>query len=284
LGTWCLVALALAATIFARGYSVSWRDELVVLAPFFVILALVSSQTGFSVHSRYIIPALPFLFVWTGKVARVFEIRPFTNRRLVMAMTVSIALAWSVGSSLWCYPHSLSYFNELVGGPENGHFHLLDSNIAWGQDLYFLKRWYDEHPALRPLHLAFYGLMDPRLAGIEFMLPPTGPVSRMQTAANLSPDEMGPLPGWYAIDMNHLHGAELSATDGKGGWRMVAGDGYDLTYFLNFEPVAMAGYSIYIYHIKRDEANRVRRELGLPELKEEASGEADDRAARADAG
>ena len=31
----------------------------------------------------------------------------------------------------------------------------------------------------------------------------------------------------------------------------------------------MAGYSIYIYHITIDEANRVRRELGLPELKAE---------------
>ncbi len=28
----------------------------------------------------------------------------------------------------------------------------------------------------------------------------------------------------------------------------------------------MAGYSIYIYHMTLDEANRVRRELGLPEL------------------
>ncbi len=37
-------------------------------------------------------------------------------------------------------------------------------------------------------------------------------------------------------------------------------------YFLNFEPVAMAGYSIYIYHITLDEANQVRRELGLKEL------------------
>jgi hypothetical protein len=30
----------------------------------------------------------------------------------------------------------------------------------------------------------------------------------------------------------------------------------------------MAGYSIYIYHIERDEANRVRKELGLPALRE----------------
>jgi hypothetical protein len=31
----------------------------------------------------------------------------------------------------------------------------------------------------------------------------------------------------------------------------------------------MAGYSIYIYHITLGEANRVRRNLGLPELKAE---------------
>ena len=33
----------------------------------------------------------------------------------------------------------------------------------------------------------------------------------------------------------------------------------------------MAGYSIYIYHITLDDANRVRRELGLPELEGEGA-------------
>ena len=40
-------------------------------------------------------------------------------------------------------------------------------------------------------------------------------------------------------------------------------------YFLEFEPVATAAYAIYIYHITPDQANRVRRKLGLPELPEE---------------
>ena len=38
----------------------------------------------------------------------------------------------AVGSSLAIYPHSLSYFNELAGGPTKGHYHLIDSNIDWG--------------------------------------------------------------------------------------------------------------------------------------------------------
>ena len=79
---------------------------------------------------------------------------------------------------------------------------------------------------------------------------------------------IGPLPGWYAIDMNHLHGAKLSADDGQGGRQWVSRGGYDLTYFQHFEPVAMAGYSIHIYHITLDEANRVRRELGMDEAGE----------------
>ena len=114
LGTWCVLALAIGATIFRRGYSASWRDEMAVLAPGLAVLVFVSSQTGFSLHLRYILPALPLLFVWISKIGRVFEMRPFTGIRRVMAVTVSFALMWAVGSTLSIYPHSLSYFNELA--------------------------------------------------------------------------------------------------------------------------------------------------------------------------
>jgi hypothetical protein len=40
----------------------------------------------------------------------------------------------------------------------------------------------------------------------------------------------------------------------------------DYRYLLHFYPLAMVGYEVYIYHITLDEADRVRRELGLPEL------------------
>ena len=43
-------------------------------------------------------------------------------------------------------------------------------------------------------------------------------------------------------------------------------------YFKQFEPVDMIGYSIYIYHITPEEANRARREMGLSEI-EETEGE-----------
>jgi hypothetical protein len=298
LGTWCLMALAIGATILGRAFSASWRDEMVVLAPGLVILAFVSSQTGFSVHSRYVIPALPFLFVWTSKVARVFEMRPFTRKRLAMATMVVLALIWSVGSSLAVYPHSLSYFNELTAvlptpadasyptpmektnentvstiisaGPRNGPRHLLDSNIDWGQDLFYLKDWFDEHPDVKLDGLAYWGSYPATLAGIpESPMPLPGPASNDPPPGSAvggsgainqaTGSQLGPKPGWYALSVNYIYGRD-----------------HQYRYFLHFTPVAMAGYSIYIYHITLEEANRVRRELGLVEMNTEGGTRTED--------
>ncbi|MFO0974732.1 MAG: hypothetical protein U1A27_15020 [Phycisphaerae bacterium] len=224
-------------------YSASWRDELVLLAPAIAVFVLVSSQTGFNHHFRYVLPCAPFAFIWISKVARSVELRHWK-----IAGIAAAALAWSVVSSLSVFPHSLSYFNELAGGPTGGHYHLGNSNTDWGQDLLYLKTWYDEHPDARPLGLLYdLPLVDPRIAGIEY-----GPVPQWSTADGVhstSPDAAGPEPGWFALSVNLLHAREHY---------------YD--YFLKLQPVAMAGYSIYIYHLSLDDANRLRRELGLDEL------------------
>lgn len=55
------------------------------------------------------------------------------------ALIVASLLA-TVGSSRSFCAHQLVYFNELAGGPENGHEHLFHSNLNWGQDLLILLR------------------------------------------------------------------------------------------------------------------------------------------------
>lgn len=250
LGTWFLLLLTLSAALGRWGYSSPWRDQLVLLAPAAAVLILVSSETGFNHHLRYVLPIFPFIFIWVGQLARATVLR---HRRI--AWFAVAALTWSVGSSLWIYPHSLSYFNELTGGPRAGHAHLLDSNIDWGQDLLYLKRWLEEHPEAQPLGLAYsldvdtpYLLVDPGTAGIEYTIPPVGPPSEGYDPSIMA-DPLGPLPGWYAISVRVTHSRTKR-----------------YSYFQEFEPAAMAGYSISIYHITSDEANRVRRDLGLPEL------------------
>ncbi len=247
LGTWALIGLAAWCSLFRKGYSAGWRDELVLLAPLFTILIFVSSQTGFSHHMRYVLPIFPFAFIWASKVFRSYELKHYKTFAVACA-----ALLWTVVSSLSVYPHSLSYFNELVGGPKGGHWHLGNSNIDWGQDLLYLKKWLDAHPeashsAAGPIGVSYDNILDPSVVGIEYRKPPVGPTAIEQDLP--PPEQQGPLPGWYAISVNHLHGRTK-----------------EYEYFLRFEPTAMAGYSMYIYHLTPDQVNPVRRELGLPEL------------------
>jgi 4-amino-4-deoxy-L-arabinose transferase-like glycosyltransferase len=245
LGTWVLVVLAVIASLYARGHVISWRDEMLVLTLLLVILAFVGSQTGFSVHFRYVLPIFPFLFILASKAAIAV-----TRDRRILASLVAAALLWSVLSSLWYYPHSLSYFNEVVGGPERGHEHLLESNIAWGQDLLYLKEWYDAHLDARPFYLAAVGPIDPRLAGIESEPSRSGsgsPILRKET------DQQSPglPPGWYGIDVNYLHGSTLTMAGGSNATQFMGDGDQDLASFRRLRPVAMIGYSTYIYHVSR---------------------------------
>ncbi|WP_145228443.1 MULTISPECIES: hypothetical protein [Gimesia] len=112
LGTWGLFLLAMGLTFFNRHYRSSWRNELVLLLPAATIFLFVSSQTGFSRYLRYVLPSFPFLFIFISKVAQSIKFRQW-----IISIPMSAALLWSVGSSLFVYPHSMSYFNEIAGAP-----------------------------------------------------------------------------------------------------------------------------------------------------------------------
>jgi hypothetical protein len=227
LGTWFLVVIAMClrgrAALAGRG---DWRNDLVLLLPLIAILSLVSSQTGFSTHFRYVLPAFPFAFVWISQAVFIGLVRSKTWN-----VAVAAGLAWSIASSLWAAPHHLSYFNELTGGPLGGHFELADSNIDWGQDLLFLKKWIDAHPEAQPMNVAYLGLFPPKLAGIDYPPCPRGlSASDSETLAPELP------PGWYAISIGYVQGNPY-------------GGEHHLEYFQKLRPAAHAGYSIYLYQI-----------------------------------
>ena len=66
---------------------------------------------------------------------------------------------------IYKYPHYLSFFNVLVGGPSHGPEYLSDSNIDWGQDVKYLRAYADSH-GIRNLCLSYYGLADLGYYGI----------------------------------------------------------------------------------------------------------------------
>ena len=258
IGTFMLAGLAVVASLRRVALNRGHRCESVLFVPALGVLALVSSQTGMNNHSRYILPCLPFAYVWVSQTAEFLDLR--SNR--VYSTFLTMSLAFFVVSSLVVFPHSLSYFNEWAGGPENGHAHLLNSNIDWGQDLLYLKSWCNEHPEALPLGLACYGSVNPLIAGIYCTPPPTAPTAEQRARASLD-SHAGPVPGWFAISVNALRGEQFLIFEGDARATFHRGS---YTWFLRFQPVARAGYSIDIYHITLDEANRARREMRLPEL------------------
>ncbi|MGC8641239.1 MAG: ArnT family glycosyltransferase [Isosphaeraceae bacterium] len=257
LGTLALVLWALALTLTRHPGSARWWDEATLFVPAAAVFILVSSQTGINQHMRYILPFFPFVAVATGKLAHFLS----PGHRLARVLVIGL-LVWSAFSSMRVFPHSLSYFNEAAGGLERGHDHLVDSNIDWGQDLLALRDWYRQHPEARPFGLAIFHSIDPRIFGIDYRLPPLGPDMRDSDENGTDePDDtaqLGPQPGYYAVSVNLLRGTKISVSTGRGGWTYI-GNHDSFTYFQYYRPIARAGYSIYIYHITPEEAERVRR-------------------------
>ncbi len=214
------------------------RDEWFVLVPAVAIITLVSSQTGFNHHVRYVLPAIPYLFILACRVfcepdrEAIGADRNVSRSRWTALERIATlgAVGWFVASSLSVYPHSLSYFNEFVGGPRNGHRHLLNSNIDWGQDLLYLREWIERHPDARPIYVAYFPSWQVR------------PLLERLPVEPLSGNRVAPGPGWYAVSLNELYGKRD-----------------DLRFLRELQPIDRAGYSILIFRVSAKEIRQAKR-------------------------
>jgi hypothetical protein len=247
LGTLILFGLAFILFFFAR-FRTTWKDEIILFVPFFTIFVIVSSQTGFSLHSRYMIPALPFLYIWISRAGNLL-----LSRSMFIRVLVPVILLFGTISSLLVYPYSMSYFNEAVGSSSHGHRYLLGSNIDWGQDLYELRDWLAEHPESRPIHVATSGIFPLETLGIKSAgQPPKWKPERQITGNWQQLVRVGPQPGWFLFGTNDLFHVNHE---------------YDWLHSLT--PIKRIGYSVYIFHVTLDEANHIREQYDLPMLIEE---------------
>jgi hypothetical protein len=140
---------AFRSTILSRRAGI--RSSVSLLSPFHVLLSSAQALALTSVLCRSLCSLSSILHPLSSSI----------SPRALLASTVALALTANVASTLATYPHTLSHFNEIATGPLNGLARLLDANIDWGQDLLYLKDWYDAHPEVEPLHLAYFGLFPP---------------------------------------------------------------------------------------------------------------------------
>ncbi len=113
---------------------------------------------------------------------------------------------------------------------------LLESNVDWGQDLFFLARWRRAHPDVAPFCVAFCSPIDPTLAGVSFSAPPR----------RLFPEDTEPAgETWYAVSANVAFGMPAMVPDGHGGAVLLGLDAYSA--LRKLDPAARCGYGILIY-------------------------------------
>lgn len=268
LGTWLLIGLALASLFRPRvGLAPEPdRESLRYLFRAAVGIMLFVTLTSGVQFLRYTLPVLPLVFIWIGQLATHAPLRSRGFRSLIFA-----GLAWTIGSTLLQFPHTLSYYNELVGGPRYGYRHLIDDSYDWGQDLLLLRKWLNKHPEAKPLRLAYWGWTDPRLAGIDYVLPPLREevvaAAKAAAAAEEQSDTSAGNPiaspltaGWYACSIGLSHGGPwIRIHDGTGNEAIVPYG--ELDYFRDMTPVASAGYSIRIFHLDEATAARISKDL-----------------------
>lgn len=227
LGTWLLLVLAVISRRMRRKCTHVASGETIAAIAAILLFALPSSQTGFGGSLRYILPVFPFLFVLASAAFSSSNCsRGYKSIRIA-------AMVWILSGSLNIYPHSLAYFNELAGGPLNGHSYLLDGNIDWGEDLIFLEEWRTRNEQAIPLRIAFWGFLP--LKDLEVQI--DSPMSAVRSKqADSSGSNSGPLPGWYAVSVSYLR-------------RDYRNGHLDYSHFMELEPIETVGYTVYIFHI-----------------------------------
>ncbi|TWT56374.1 glycosyltransferase family 39 protein [Allorhodopirellula solitaria] len=158
----------------------------VMILPGLAVFVLVSSQTGFNHHLRYVLPAFPAVFLLAAYPIRFAGSQV---RKLLVAL-----LIWFALSSVSIVPRSYAYFGEIVGGWRNGHRYLSHSNLHWGQDLLAIRHWVREHPKRRPVYLLYSpSEVDFHRLGIDVTVG-TGAMSREGPGKD----------GWWVVSIDQL--------------------------------------------------------------------------------
>ncbi len=246
-----LLLLAISMLLPSSGFVWRWPSWITCFLAVHALVFFVgaSTQTGLNHHYRYVLPFLPFLFVNASSLVSHSSVMALRRTSIACAFLIMISCAATL-------PNAIAFFNFASGGPAHGPTYLLHSSIDWGQDLVQLRRFLEGRDKRRsPIKLAYYGSVDPTVYGIDYRFEESD--FEAIRAGLLS-------PGTYAVSVNLLYGCKGWIPSSNGLAIFCTRD--SLQTFQNLRPTSRAGYSIYIYDITLDDANRVRRKLGLPEL------------------
>jgi len=188
-----------------------------------------SINSPLNIGVRHLLPTFPFVMVLVGGTISQLLKPPYLKVKFGF---LAILILWQTIAIVRIYPHFLSYFNELIGGPNNAYIYTVDSNLDWGQDLKRLKKWLDDK-GIDKIYVDYFGGSDASYYLKEKFLPWQG---------THDPKEL-PKRSYLAVSATFLQGGRGKPAPGfDQPW------GYYL--WLNkYTPITKIGYSIFVYYI-----------------------------------
>lgn len=225
-----LVKVPLATLIFAAAGAVVMAKkrfaDFVLLALPVVLLISVCMVSHKDLGYRYLLPC-SLTAALLGTVFVVGFIRNFPRKSARAALGLLLLLP--VLESAVVFPHFLSYFNVVAGGPRNGSRWLLDSNLDWGQDLPALADAWNR-ASRPPLLLSYFGSARPEAWGVKGL---------RFYPQNPAPEEWRRFPWksntvWWAVSATYRPRIARDIPGMK-------------EWFSKHKPIFTAGYSIFVY-------------------------------------
>lgn len=227
------LALILASIAFYRAGSYLRPREAVFLLLPVVLFFAAMTQTRTNIGLRHILPIYPFLIVLVSRLATIQF-----SWRWAAPLLVGAPVIFTAVSSLRTAPHQLAYFNEIIGGPDQGYRYLGDSNLDWGQGLKGLKA-YMEKEKLPIIYFSYFGTAPPSYYGIRYQyVPGTGTLEWPPPADRVPVDAVRKI---LAISVYNLQDVS-TPNDPRFRWLWER------------KPVAKIGYSIFVYDLTEDSA------------------------------
>ena len=222
-----LLLIAASLVLYRLGKPLRCREAILLLIlPALIFIA--TTQTKVNIGLRHILPVYPFLFVVASRLATVR-----LRREWALPLFIGIPLIFTAVSSLRISPHQLAYFNEFVGGPDQGYRYLSDSNIDWGQDLKGLKT-YMEQEKLPMIYLSYFGAAPPSAYGIRHQS-----VARTGIHEISPPSDKVPATATRKIFAISVYNLQDVSTGSNPLFRWL----------WTRQPIAKIGYSIFIYDL-----------------------------------
>lgn len=124
---------------FIKNMSKLGPSSALIIVPAFYYMLSMSSSINLGI--RHILIVFPFIYVGAGIL-----VEKILKKNLKYLFIIIPLGLWYVYSFVSIYPHYISYFNEIVGGPKNGYKYLLDSNLSWGQDELMVEEYKESLP------------------------------------------------------------------------------------------------------------------------------------------